>query len=879
MKLQFETLDYQLNAVNAAVNLFIGQPNATSGFALRSQNDLRFIPNLPLQISDEQLQQNLANQQNYQKIDRTLLSENGKNFTVEMETGTGKTYVYLRTIFELNKQYGWQKFVIVVPSVAIREGVLHTLDITQTHFNHVFDKPSVSPKFEYKSNQLSRLKTFANSNHIEILVMNIDAFAKDSNVINTINESGEAPISYIQKANPIVIIDEPQNMETDIRRNAIESLNPLFTLRYSATHKNAYNPIFSLNPVQAYELGLVKQIEVDSVVAENEVNGVYLALKEIKTAAKSWSAKIELLFNDSKAMKKKVVTVKPNQDLYDFSNQNEMYRSGFILSGMDAESQMVEFSNGTQIFQGVDHSQLKDDLQKMQIRRTVAEHLQKEKKLRPLGVKVLSLFFIDKVDNYRSSAEKPSGGKFAQWFEEIYRELAKEEPSGVHNGYFSQDKKGVAKDTNGTTQVDNDTYQLIMRDKEKLLSLDNPLRFIFSHSALREGWDNPNVFQICTLNDTASEMKKRQEIGRGLRLPVNQHGQRIYDRAQSTLTVIANESYEQFAATLQREIEEDCGVKFAKSHIKKREDKREVRYRKDFSLHPDFVAIWERIKQQTTYRVNFSNDELIERAVEKIHKMPAIEATKIKHAKAKLVIDESGIATDYRAAGETTVHSQWAIPALLNELQKKTGLTRITLCKILQQSDRLQEVFRNPQRFIDLVAEKINAVLQLIMADGIEYRKIAGKSYEMTLFRDFEFYANPYTFAVNDKTKTIYEDCISLDSTTEYTFAKHCESSEDIEFYFKLPERFKIPTPLGNYNPDWAVVFKGENKIYFVAETKNTGKGIQSGVDEDKLRENEQLKIAYARKNFHYLRLDYPDLDYQVVENVEELSGQYRNLR
>ena len=312
-------------------------------------------------------------------------------------------------------------------------------------------------------------------------------------------------------------------------------------------------------------------------------------------------------------------------------------------------------------------------------------------------------------------------------------------------------------------------------------------------------------------------MKKRQEIGRGLRLPVNQQGQRIYDRAQSTLTVIANESYEQFAAALQREIEEDCGVKFEKNHIKKREDKREVRYRKDFSLHPDFVAIWERIKHQTTYRVNFSNDELIKSVVEKIRKMPAIEATKIKHAKAKLVIDESGIATDYRAAGETTVHSQWGIPDLLNELQKKTGLTRLTLCKILQQSNRLQEVFRNPQRFIDLVAEKINAVLQLIMADGIEYRKIAGKSYEMTLFKDFEFYANPYTFAVNDKTKTIYEECISLDSTTEYTFAKHCESSEDVEFYFKLPERFKIPTPLGNYNPDWAVVFKGENKIYFVS--------------------------------------------------------------
>lgn len=872
MELQFETLDYQLYAVNAAVSLFEGQPNAETEFVLQAQNDLRFMPNLPLQISDEQLQQNLAYQQNSQKIDRTLLAENGKHFTVEMETGTGKTYVYLRTIFELNRCYGWQKFVIVVPSVAIREGVLHTLEITQEHFATLFNKPSVNAKFEYKSNQLSRLKNFATSNNIEILVMNIDAFAKDSNVINTINESGDAPISYIQKANPIVLIDEPQNMETEIRRNAIESLNPLFTLRYSATHKNDYNPIYRLNPVQAYELGLVKQIEVDSVLAENDVNGAYVALKEIKTSKKSWSAKIELLYNDKKAMKKKTVTVKPNQDLYDLSNQNEMYRSGFILNGMDTESQMVAFSNGTQIFQGADHSQLKDDIQKMQIRRTISEHLQKEEKLRPLGIKVLSLFFIDKVDNYRLSAENPESGKFARWFEEIYRELAKEEPTGVHNGYFSQDKKGW-KDTNGTTQADNDTYQLIMRDKEKLLSLDNPLRFIFSHSALREGWDNPNVFQICTLNDTASEMKKRQEIGRGLRLPVNQQGVRNKERSQNILTVIANESYEQFAATLQREIEEDCGVQFAKSNIKKREDKKAVRYRKDFSLHPDFAAIWERIKHQTTYRVNFSQEKLIESAVEKIKKMPIVEVTKIKHTKVRLEMNEEGISTDEQiSSNSVAVKTQWAIPDLLSELQKKTGLTRITLCKILQQSHRLQEVFANPQRFIDLVAEKINEALQHIMAEGVEYHKIAGKTYAMTLFNDFDFYANAYTFEVQDKSKTIYDGYISLDSHTENLFAKHCESREDVEFYFKLPERFKIPTPLGGYNPDWAVVFKGENKIYFVAETKNTGKGIQSGVDEDKLRESEQMKIEYARKNFAYLHSDYPDLDYQVVEKVEELS-------
>lgn len=305
MQLQFETLDYQLQAVEAVVQLFKGQGKAQEEvWGLTSPNDERIGCNRPLQLNEAVLQNNLHEQQNKAKTDRTLIAEQGKNFTVEMETGTGKTYVYLRTIFELNQQYGWQKFVIVVPSVAIREGVLHTLAATQDHFSLVFDKPSVQYN-EYKSSNLTALKNFSQSNYIDILVINIDSFAKENNVMNTVRESGIAPIEYIQTASPIVIIDEPQNMETETRRKAIESLNPLFTLRYSATHKNAYNPVYSLNPVQAYELGLVKQIEVDCVLANNDLNGVYLSLKEIKTGKKSWSAKIELLVNDKKAMKKK----------------------------------------------------------------------------------------------------------------------------------------------------------------------------------------------------------------------------------------------------------------------------------------------------------------------------------------------------------------------------------------------------------------------------------------------------------------------------------------------------------------------------------------------------------------------------------------------
>lgn len=866
MELQFETLDYQTHAIQAAVDLFIGQPNQQTEFGLKAQNDMRFVANLSLQINDEQLQQNLTKQQNQLNFYHTLIEEQGRNFTVEMETGTGKTYVYLRTIFELNRQYGWQKFVIVVPSVPIREGVLHTLETTRSHFATLFDNPSVNPKYEYKSNQLSRLKAFATANHIEILVMNIDAFAKESNVINTQNESGDAPIRYIQNVNPIVIIDEPQNMETDIRRHAIASLNPLFTLRYSATHKNAYNPIFSLNPVQAYELGLVKQIEVDSVLADNDVNGAYVALKEINAGAKSWSAKVEILVND-KSMKKKIVTIKQNQDLFDLSKQNEAYRTGYILEGMNVEEQQIQFSGGLKVTKVVDNSLLKDDIQKMQIRCTIEEHLRKEKILNPLGIKVLSLFFIDKVDNYRND------GKFYQWFEEIYRELTHgKDPVGVHEGYFSKDKKGVLKDTNGTTQADNDTYHLIMRDKETLLSLDEPLRFIFSHSALREGWDNPNVFQICTLNDTHSEIKKRQEIGRGLRLPVNRFGVRSHERDKNILTVIANESYEEFATKLQREIEEDCGVSFDKGQIKNKLDRKYVRYRKDFSQHPEFAAIWERIKHQTTYRVNFSQDELIESAVENLVKMPRIDEVKIRHEKVAFAINEKGVTTEYRSSNQVTSKTHWDIPDVLGELQKKTGLTRQTICRILQKSKRLAEIYHNPQRFIDLVAEKINEALSQIMADGVEYHRIADRTYEMTLFKDFEFYLNQYSFSVSNQSKTIYEGYIALDSNTENTFARHCESSKDVEFYFKLPKNFKIPTPLGNYNPDWAVVFKGQNKVYFVAETKNTGKGIQRGVDESKLDPSEQMKIAYARKNFEHLHRDYDDLEYRVVQSVEELA-------
>jgi type III restriction enzyme len=513
------------------------------------------------------------------------------NFSVEMETGTGKTYVYLRTIYELNKLYGFKKFVIVVPSIAIREGVLKNLQITHEHFQNLYDKAQLNYDV-YDSKKVSNLRGFAAGNAIQILVINIDAFAKDENIINKPNDklTGKRPIEFIQSSNPIVIVDEPQNMETDIRKKAIANLNPLCTLRYSATHTNLYNLVYSLNPVKAYDLGLVKQIEVDSVVSENAMNEAFIRLEGISATKTKITAKIKIDCNTDKGVVKKSVTVMAGDDIYKFSKEREIYKEGFIIDEIDAGGGAITLTNGLTLSKGETQGGMNDEVIRFMLRRTVEEHIKKERVYKDKGIKVLSLFFIDKVKNYREydANGNQAKGKFAGWFEDIYqKEAAKPAYSGllpyavddVHNGYFSQDSKGRVKDTEGESQADYDTYKLIMQDKEKLLDPETPLRFIFSHSALREGWDNPNVFQICTLNETKSEIKKRQEIGRGLRLPVNQNGDRIFDRNINKLTVVANERYEDFAKALQKEIQEDCGVDFS-GRIKNRGDRQKVNLRK-----------------------------------------------------------------------------------------------------------------------------------------------------------------------------------------------------------------------------------------------------------------------------------------------------------
>ncbi len=757
----------------------------------------------------------------------------------------------------------------------LEQGVIKNLEITHDHFQTLYDNVPVDFAV-YDSGKVSHLRGFASSNNIQILVINIDSFAKDENIINKPNDklTGKCPIEFVQYTNPFVIVDEPQNMETEIRKSAIQKLNPCCTLRYSATHLNLYNLTYSLDPVKAYDLGLVKQIEVDSVFTEDNYNDAFISVEALTSTKTRTSAKLRIDINQDSGVTKKNVTAKIGDDLYSLSNNREIYKEGFIIDEIDVSNKFISFTNGTMLYKGDTQGGLTEEIMKFQIQKTIEEHFKKARKHKEKGIKTLSLFFIDKVANYRQYDEtgNPSSGRFAQWFEEAYKDIS-ERPAykgllpfsaeQVHNGYFAQDKKGRFKDSSESrsTQADDNTYKLIMKDKESLLDESEPLRFIFSHSALREGWDSPNVFQICTLNETRSEMKKRQEIGRGLRLAVDSNGLRIHDQNINRLTVIANESYEDFAKNLQKEIEEDCGVAF-KGRIKNKRDRTKVEYRKGFQADPKFLEIWESIKHRTTYRIKYDTIELVKMAAKAISEIPEIKKPRIKSVKVGILLEEPGVDYEIKSSKVIELDKKYQIPDVLGYIQSKTELTRATILKILEQSGRINDILVNPQLFLDKAVAAIKTVLYDLMIDGIKYEKIGSQEFEMLLFdeNEIETYIDQLTFEVKNNGKTIYDKFMPLDSDVETKFAKECETREDIEFYFKLPFWFTINTPIGKYNPDWALVFKNEKKIYFVAETKSTS-------DLSKLRNEERLKIKCGTAHFE----EFKDVEYKHVTKVEEL--------
>lgn len=888
MKLKFEpNQQYQLDAINAVVDIFAGQSKDSDGAARHMDQDGQLSLEATiargngLVLDAAQIAENMRTVQQRNDIlpdendltDEPSALENlphGMNFSIEMETGTGKTYVYLRTIHELHQHYGWKKFIIVVPSIAIREGVLKNLEITKEHFADLYNKPEMN-YYVWDSKKTGQAREFATNDTLQIMVITIDSFAKAQNVMNRQSDYGR-PLDFIKATHPVVILDEPQNMETDARRNAIASLNPLCTLRYSATHKHLYNLLYRLTPVDAYDKGLVKKIEVHSVQSEDNYNDAYVNILSLERQSKTRSfAKIEVDASDEYGLQRKIIKAFPGDDL-EAKTGRSIY-AGYYIESINHGDNCVEFSNGKIVYVGQKDESLHDDIIKRQIELTIDDHFDKQRRLGN-DVKVLSLFFIDKVMNYREyTANGAQKGKFAKWFEEAYAKVASKPKyagvmdgllaSEVHNGYFAADKNGQWKDSRdtkgegGRTKDDDTAYSLIMKDKERLLDINEPLRFIFSHSALREGWDNPNVFQICTLNETSSQMKKRQEIGRGLRLPVDVNGQRIYSDSINILTVVANESYADFSRKLQTEIEEETGIKFS-GRIKNRDNRRAVRFQKSRALDSAFKELWDRIKYKTTYRVAIDIEKLVTEAA---HELAQVAISRPHIAETKVLINsmnnDSGFMVRETGFNAYAVRqTEVKIPNLLADIQRRTQMTRHLIFDVLDKAQIFHAIPVNPQQVIDEAVRAINRAKQRLAVDGIRYYK-TGECYDMALFENDELQAYLYdaamksgAIAVTEHAKTIY-DYVTVDSEVEREFMQSLEDNVSVKFYIKLPGWFKIDTPVGKYNPDWAVAFDGDKRIYFVAETKGS-----DDIHDNYLSSSERSKITAARQ--HFTEIDVP---------------------
>lgn len=985
MKLKFNAeLAYQKDAIAAAIDLLRDLPNEKGAYTeLGIANAWeRFMQ---YQESGQLLTNLQAVQDRYfiEQSPQLIMPEDVysfPNYSVEMETGTGKTYVYLRTIFELNKTYGLRKFIIVVPSVAIREGVLASIESMREHFGLLYTNVSFD-HYVYRSTDLSKVRQFATSNTLQIMIINVQAFQKDAgdvedfaqltdeqrkklNVIHQDQDrmSGRRPIEFIQTSRPVLVIDEPQSVDnTPKAKRAIKSLNPLFALRYSATHKNPYNPIYELGPIQAYDAKLVKQISVSSIEAEQDGNQLFLRLDWVGYEGKSKtpSAKVTIYEDTLKGPKEKTVKLKQGTDLADQTNRNGY--QGYVVDEIYAEpgSEYVRFANNKIFEVKQEQGGLTEDVMKLQIRLTIEEHLKKERNLQKAGkaVKVLSLFFIDKVSNYRFYDEhgQPQKGKLALWFEEAYQQIAarpefstlpKRDIEAIHDGYFSADKKKgkvvSLKDTSGATAADDETYALIMKDKERLLSEETPLRFIFSHSALKEGWDNPNVFQICSLREFGSEQERRQTLGRGLRLAVDANGERIYDPVINRLTVVANESFENYARSLQTEIEKDIGGDFkfgrvkpiafaallneedqplgqeqsrelwlalqAKGYINENGDltqqftpdvpgfklelpalfepirlivtdklksflfvgrvqdnrsRQLVKYNKDVVLNEDFKALWEKIKFKTRYHINFDTQALINAAIAGIKAMPKITPVTLVSSLTMAAITDAGVVAErqVQTPKHNYIQSHTQLPDILEYLQRETELTRGTLVEILKGCEKLEQFKLNPHAFMTAVAQQILKARNKLLVDDIKYEKLGDdKFYCVTQFEhaEFETYLqNLYKIKrqQNDDGTAVRtpDDYIVYQSSIEQETAKLLDDAENVLFFCKLPSWFKIETPVGTYNPDWAIVLQSDQKLYLVRETKST-------TDSQLRRELENLKIICGKAHFDALNVDYMDV-------------------
>lgn len=888
---------YQLDAINSVVELFAGQEGLSHGLMTAPENDDssdalfdfdEVVFGNSLALDDLTLETNLRRVQ-----DRPVLQDDGSevpaiasslrvdltpgptglDFSVEMETGTGKTYVYLRTIAELNRKYGYTKFVIVVPSIAIREGVLSSLRMLTEHIRELYDGLQFNsyvwdPRFPTRAHQ------FATASHLQIMVINIDSFTKETNIINKVEPdklNGFAPIEYLRACRPIVIMDEPQNMETPIRQEAIGSLSPLFRLRYSATHKDLKHLVYRLTPVDAYDLRFVKRIGVLSITKDQDLNDAYVEVTKIIATPGNVTATAKIHKATRQGTKATQVTLRKASDLYEESGRRSIYEGWMIEdihAGQDGRPGFVEFSNGRMVREGVGAGSETEQHQRLMIRQSVVSHFEKELQLKlqhsrgilPAPVKPLTLFFIDRVANYA-----PFEGKFRQWFEQEYefvrtdarfRSLAMPAVADVHDGYFATTPGGVPKDiTFGRDTKDaENAFERIMRNKEKLISFEEPLRFIFSHSALVEGWDSPNVFTICNLQDGRSEMRKRQQIGRGLRLPVMSNGERCRVDEINMVTVIAYEEFSKFADDLQKEIEEETGVSFADRISDLKKDKIKLRLKEQVLDDPIFQQLWDKISAKTTYQLKFETNDVVAEAVKRINAMEKLEPIKFRISKTEVSIKADGVGPgDSYDRGTVGVEGARKLPDVVGELSRRLPLSRATVIRILKAIDDLDQVKTNPSVFVDQVEAAVNQALYSEVAKGIVYTPNGNQRWSAELFRtahQSETVAKPDLVVPTSKSLV---DRIVCDSKIEVAFAQFLEQRHDVPLFLKLPHWFKIGTPLGNYNPDWAFIRKHSegHHLYLVRETKGTD------VIENLQWEAEGWKIKFGAAHFHALKVDY----------------------
>lgn len=1010
MKLQFKHQKFQADAAKAVVDVFAGQPYLTPTYmmdrgtnyqqSLTDEDDFtgwrneRIVP----ELSDRIILEHLQKVQRAGQIKPSERLEGHYNLTIEMETGVGKTYTYIKTMYELNKHYGWSKFIVVVPSIAIREGVYKSFQVTQEHFAEEYGKKIRF--FIYNSSQLAEIDRFASDSSINVMIINSQAFnarGKDARrIYMKLDEfRSRRPIDIIARTNPILIIDEPQSVEGKQTKERLKEFNPLLTLRYSATHKSdsIYNMVYRLDAMEAYNKRLVKKIAVKGITESGSTaTEGYVYLEGINLSKADPTATLQFDFKGATGIRKKTMKVSIGFNLYDNSGGLDEYQNGFVVKFIDGRDNSVEFLNGIKIYAGdVIGKVSEDQLRRIQIRETILSHIERERQLFHKGIKVLSLFFIDEVEKYRQydEAVSPYNGVYADMFEEEYEDIVSNmqrefddedyiryldsiSAHETHAGYFSIDKKGKMtnsklSDKKEKTSDDIDAYDLIMKNKELLLDRDpkqSPVRFIFSHSALREGWDNPNVFQICTLKQSSSEVRKRQEVGRGLRLCVNQDGERMDANVLgndvhtvNVLTVIASESYDSFARGLQTELADavsgrptavtadlfkgkvlvdasgseqvvdgelaqaihydlivngyidrkgaltdkyyadkangeikiaeevedsrDAVLNILDSVYDSRAMQPENARDKNVELQadpeklamPEFKALWQRISPKSVYVVDFDTDELVRKAVDALNRNLRVSKVFFKvetgvmeeiKSKDELLMGNSFVRERSSSYGSKRICTNHGVKYdLIGKIVGETGLTRKAVVEILTGIEKavFDQFKDNPEEFIIKAAglindEKATAIIQHITYNMLEER------YDMDIFTEPAIKGKLGANAM--KAQRHLYDHIVYDSTNERDFASKLDTNTDVAVYVKLPDSFYISTPVGHYNPDWAIAFyEGTVKHnYFVAETKGSMSSMQ-------LRRIEESKIHCAREHFKAISGD--DVVYDVVDSYETL--------